>query len=341
MKSGKMIWRTLFMARKIRWGILGCGTIAADFAEDIVLTKNCEVLAAGSRTSQKAKAFAKKFGIKRWYGSYQQLLSDGDIDIVYVATPHTLHMQNTLDSIRAGKAVLCEKPIAINAKQFRRMQRAAKKKGVFLMEGMWTRFFPSMYLLRKWLKQKLIGDVLELKADFGVHFRVGPKHRIHNPKLGGGALLDLGIYVVSMASMVFGRQPKKIVSLVHKEKTGVDDQSSIVFQYDNGRGASLSCSGRFWMKQQLCIYGTKGMIIIPDDFYCHSKVMLELEGKKKKVYDFTYRGNGFQYEAEHVANCLNSKKTESDIMGLDESGAIMETMDKIRRQWKLKYTDEK
>ncbi len=329
------------MARKIRWGILGCGTIAAEFAGDIELTKNCEVLAAGSRTSQKEKAFAKRFGIKRWYGSYEKLLADGDIDIVYVATPHTLHMQNTLDSIRAGKAVLCEKPIAINAKQFRRMQRAAKEKGVFLMEGMWTRFFPSMKLLRKWLKQKLIGDVLELKADFGVHFRTGPKHRIHNPKLGGGALLDLGIYVVSMASMVFGRQPQKIVSLVHKEKTGVDDQSSIVFQYDNGRGASLSCSSRFWMKQQLCICGTKGMIIIPDDFYRPSKLILELEGRKQKIYDFDYRGNGFQYEAEHVTDCLRKRKTESDIMSLEESGAIMETMDKIRSQWKLKYPNEK
>jgi len=329
------------MARKIRWGILGCGTIAAEFAEGIAITKNCELLAAGSRTSQKAKAFAKKFGIKRWYGSYEQLLTDADIDIVYVTTPHTLHMQNTLDSIRAGKAVLCEKPIAINAKQFRRMQRAAKKKGVFLMEGMWTRFFPSMHLLRKWLKQKIIGNVLELKADFGVHFRVGPKHRIHNPKLGGGALLDLGIYVVSMASMVFGRQPQKIVSLVHKGKSGVDDQSSIVFQYDGGRGASLSCSSRFWMKQQLCIYGTKGMIIIPDDFYRPSKVILELEGEKQKIYDFAYRGNGFQYEAEHVADCLRRRKIESDIMSLDESGAIMETMDKIRRQWKLKYPGER
>lgn len=329
------------MARKIRWGILGCGTIAGEFAEDIAITKNCEILAAGSRTPQKAKAFAKKFGIKIWYGSYQQLLRDGDVDIVYVATPHTLHMQNTLDSIRAGKPVLCEKPIAINAKQFRRMQRVAKAKGVFLMEGMWTRFFPSMKLIRKWLKEKLIGDVLELKADFGVHFRTGQKHRIHNPKLGGGALLDLGIYVVSLASMVFGRQPKKIVSLVHKEKNGVDDQSSLVFQYEGGRGASLSCSSRFWMKQHLCIYGTKGMIIIPDDFYRPSKVVLELESKKQKIYDFAYRGNGFEYEAEHVADCLSKKKTESDIMPLDESGAIMETMDKIRRQWKLKYPDEK
>lgn len=209
------------------------------------------------------------------------------------------------------------------------------------MEGMWTRFFPSMKLIRKWLKEKLIGDVMELKADFGVHFRTGPKHRIHNPQLGGGALLDLGIYVVSMASMVFGRQPKKIISLVHKEKTGVDDQSSIVFQYDNGRGASLSCSSRFWMKQRVCIYGTKGMIIIPDDFYRPSKVILELEGEKQKIYDFTYRGNGFEYEAEHVADCLSKAKTESDIMGLDESGAIMETMDKIRSQWKLIYPDER
>ena len=329
------------MMRKIRFGILGCGRIAGEFAADIAVTKNCEVLAAGSRTAKKAKTFAEKLGIKKWYGSYEQLVNDADLDIIYVATPHTMHMENTLQSIRAGKAVLCEKPIAINAMQFRRMQRAAKVKGVFLMEGMWTRFFPSIRLIKKWLKEKIIGDVLELKADFGVHFRLGKKHRIRNPELGGGALLDLGIYVVSMASMVYGRQPKKIISIVHKEKTGVDDQSSIVFGYEGGRTASLSCSCRFSMKQRLCIYGTKGMIIVPDDFYCPSRVILELEGKREKIYDFAHRGSGFEYEAEHVADCLRKSKTESDIMPLDESGVIMKTMDKIRSRWKLKYPDEK
>ena len=328
------------MSKKLRWGILGCGTIANEFAHDLVYTNNCELLAAGSRLSKKAKAFAKKYKAERFYGGYQELVEDKDVDVVYIATPHPFHKENTLQAIMAGKAVLCEKPAALNARQFRRMQNAAAKKGVFLMEGMWTRFFPVMRLLKKWLDEKHIGDCLELKADFGFHFKVPPQHRIHNLRLGGGALLDLGIYVVSLASMVYRTQPKKIVSVVHKERTGVDDQASILFQYENGASAALSCSSRFAMKQQVCIYGTKGMIIIPDNFYRPTEIILKMEGKIAKTYNFPHHGNGFQYEADRVADCIRKGKLQSDIMPLNESLAILQTMDKIRQQWNLKYPDE-
>lgn len=328
------------MSKKLRWGILGCGTIANEFAADLFFSKNSELFAAGSRSLKKAQAFAKKYNAKHYYGSYQELVEDKDVDVVYVATPHPFHLKNTLQAVSAGKAVLCEKPAALNAKQFHGMKNAAATKGVFLMEGMWTRFFPVIRLLKQWLDEKRIGVILDVKADFGFHFKVPLQNRIHNPKLGGGALLDIGIYVVSLASFVFQKQPKKIASIVHKENTGVDDQSSILFRYEDGASASLSCSSRFAMKQQVCIYGTKGMILIPDNFYRPTEIILKMEGQTSKTYNFPHPGTGFQYEIDHVADCIKKGKLQSDIMPLNESYEILQTMDKIRSQWNLKYPGE-
>jgi dihydrodiol dehydrogenase / D-xylose 1-dehydrogenase (NADP) len=328
------------MSKKIQWGILGCGTIANEFAYDLAYTINSELVAAGSRSLEKARAFAKKYKAKRFYGSYQDLVKDNDVDVVYVATPHPFHNENTLQAVSAGKAVLCEKPAALNARQFLRMKNAAAKKGVFLMEGMWTRFFPVMCILKRWLDEKQIGDILEVKADFGFHFKVPAGHRIHNMKLGGGALLDLGIYPVSLASFVYHKQPRKIISIVHKEKSGADEQDSILFQYENGASASLSCTSRVMMKQQVCIYGTKGMILIPDNFYRPTEITLKMEGQAEKTYNFLHPGTGFQYEIDHVADCVSKGKLQSDIMSLNESLEILQTMDKIRKQWNLKYPNE-
>jgi len=327
--------------KKIRFGILGCGRIADEFVSDLVYAKGCECVAVGSRGLKKGKAFADKFGISRAYGSYDQLVSDGDVDVVYVATPHPFHMENTLASVKAGKGVLCEKPVAVNAGQFRKMRSAAEKKGVFLMEAMWTRFFPAIKQIRKWLDEGKIGEVLEVKAEFGVHFKVDAKHRIHNRSLGGGGLLDLGIYPVSFASLVFGAQPSRIESVVHKERNGVDDQADMLFQYSGGASACLSCSTRFAMKQEAIVYGSKGMIIIEKDFFHPSQVVLQMEGKGAKVYEFGYEGNGLHFEAEHVGQCVSKGATESVLMSLDESMDIMKTMDRIRKGWKLKYPCEK
>lgn len=328
------------MAKKIKWGIMGCGGIAGNFANDLPLTKYGELAAVASRTKAKAKKFAARYGAERAHGSYEELAADPNIDIIYVATPHPYHMENTLLAISHGKHVLCEKPMAMNAKQTQRMITAARKKGVFLMEAMWTRFFPTIIQLCKWLREERIGKVLAIEADFGIYFRVGPEHRILNPKLGGGALLDLGIYPVSFASMVYGAQPKKIVSLMHKAKTGVDDQAVITFEYADGATAALSTASRLALRNEARIFGTKGMITVHDGFFHPNRMTLGVEGRKPRTVHLPHPGLGMHFEAEHVHQCLRKGKCQSDIMPLDETLAIMQTMDKIRRQWKLKYTNE-
>ena len=328
------------MTKKFRWGIMGCGGIANQFANDLVLSKYGQLVAVGSRSKAKAKQFAGKHGNVAAYDSYEELAADPDVDAVYVATPHPYHMENALLAIANGKHVLCEKPLTINAKQSRRMIAAAQKKGVFLMEGMWTRFFPAMVQLRKWLASGRIGKVLAVEADFGVHFNAGPKHRIFNPELGGGALLDLGIYPISFASMIFGAQPKKIVSAVHKYHTGVDDHAVIAFEYVGGETASIGISSVVRMKNEVRIFGTKGRVTVHEMFLRSSGLTLELEGKNGRTYDFPYSGAGMHFEADHVHQCLRKGKLESDIMPLNETLAIMQTLDTIRKQWKLKYPGE-
>lgn len=328
------------MVKKIRWGIIGCGKIANKFAGDLPLTKYGELAAVGSRSKAKAKKFAAQHGGVRACDGYEELAADPAVDIVYVATPHPWHMNNTLLAIRHGKHVLCEKPIAMNAGQTRRMINAARKKGVFLMDGMWTRFFPAVIQLRKLLNAAALGKVLAVEADFGIHFKVGPEHRILNPELGGGALLDLGIYPVSFVSMIYGAQPEKIVSVMHKTKTGVDDHAVIAFKYADGATASISTSSIVRMKNEVRIFGADGMLTVHDLFISPNRLTLEPAGKKAKTMDFPYSGHGFHFEADHVHQCLRKGKRQSDILPQDEILAIMQTMDKIRRQWKLKYANE-
>jgi predicted dehydrogenase len=327
------------MAKKIRWGILGCGGIANKFASDLPLSKHGELVAVGSRSGSKAEQFAARHGVRAW-GSYEELVADPAVDVVYVATPHPYHLDCALLAIRSGKHVLCEKPIALNAKQTRRMINAAAKHGVFLMEGMWTRFFPAMVRLRQWLSEGRIGKVLAVEADFGIRFKVGPEHRINNPGLGGGALLDLGIYPVSFASMIYGAQPETIVSTVHKAATGVDDHAVIAFRYADDATAAVSTSSVVQMKNEARIFGTEGMMILDDNFIHPNRVTLHAAGKKARTFDYPFDGFGMHFEADHVHACLRKGLLQSDIMPLAESLAIMQTLDTLRRQWKLRYPGE-
>lgn len=328
------------MAQKIRWGILGTGTIARLFAGDLTYSKYGTLYAIGSRSASKANTFAEQMKVPRAHGSYEALVQDPEVDIVYIATPHPFHMENSLLALKAGKPVLCEKPVTLSARQFQRMVKAAKDRRLFLMEGMWTRFFPAVLQMRKWLADKQIGNIMALEADFGIPFKVGPKHRIHNLELGGGALLDLGIYVVSLASLVYGTQPKKITSVIHFEQTGVDDQTTLIFEYLHGATATLTSSSRVFIRPEARIYGTKGRIIIHENFYRPNRITLESEGRNPQTLTFPHPGLGMQYEADHVAECLHKGRPQSDQMPLDESLAIMQTLDKIRRRWKFKYPNE-
>lgn len=329
------------MNRKIKWGILGTGRIAHVFAEGLAKLDDAEITAAASRTRQKAEDFAQIFNINRAYSSYQQLADDPDIDIIYIATPHSLHMENTIMCLNAGKAVLCEKSFAVNAGQVKKMIQTARAKNLFLAEAMWTRFLPVIVQVRKWLNEKAIGRVKMLMADFGFDCRSNGPDRLLNPNLAGGALLYVGIYPVSFASMVFGRQPEKITSLAHIGDTGVDEISSMIFGYDHGQLAALTCAVKAKTKNEALIIGSKGSISIPN-FWSATEAALQIYDAEPRTINLPWQNpkTGLDYQAVAAMDCLRNRKTESDVMPLGESLQIMETMDKIRKQWGLKYPFE-
>lgn len=327
------------MVQPIRWGILGPGGIAHKFVTGLQELEGAELAAVGSRTKEKAEAFAGEYGFARAHGSYEELAHDPEVDIIYVATPHPAHKENVLLCLKAGKAVLCEKPFTINAQEAEEMIACARASGVFLMEAMWTRFLPAIVQVREWLRKGVIGDIRMVKADFGFSIGWDPQSRLLNPELGGGALLDAGIYPVSFASMVLGSQPDEIRSLAHMGKTGVDEQFSLLFGYSQGRIANLSGAVRTRMVSDAWILGTEGQIHVPRFLFARSANLL-VEGQEPVVCEPPFPGNGYQHEAAEAMRCLREGRTESEIMPLDETLAIMKTMDAVRQQWGLKYPGE-
>ena len=328
------------METKIRWGILGTGTIAAKFAKALKSLPEAKLIAVGSRAAETADKFAKTFRIPHRHPSYEELANDPEVDVVYVATPHPFHMENTILCLNAGKAVLCEKPFEINAGRTKQMINTARDRKLFLMEAMWTRFLPVITQVRDWLGREAIGQVRILQADFGFTGDWTPEHRLLNPQLAGGALLDIGVYIVSLASMVFGRPPAKITSLAHMGQTGVDEQAAMIFRYDDGQLAVLSCAVKTETPQQAVIAGTKGTITIHSPFWCATTATISIEGKKDQTVKMPHQCNGFEYEAREVMQCLRAGKLESDCLPLDETLQVLKTMDQIRRPWPLKYPVE-
>jgi predicted dehydrogenase len=328
------------MEKKVCWGIIGTGFIANKFAEALQFLPENELVAVGSRASATAKKFGRAFGIPHQHNSYNKLANDPDIDVVYIATPHPFHKENTVLCLKAGKAVLCEKPFAVNSSQAQQMIDVARDGKLFLMEAMWTRFLPIIVKVREWLGQGLIGPVRFLQADFGFKGSENPKGRLLNPELAGGALLDVGVYTVALASMVFRKQPLKVTGLAHIGQTGVDEQSAMLLNYRDGQLAVLSCSIRTQTPQEAVIAGTEGMIRIHSPFWSATTATISIEGKEDETVKIPHECNGFEYEAREVMQCLRAGKLESDIMPLNESLSIVKTMDEIRAQWGLKYPME-
>ncbi|HNP73172.1 MAG TPA: Gfo/Idh/MocA family oxidoreductase [Kouleothrix sp.] len=323
----------------IRWGILGTGNIAAQFARGLAELDDATLVAVGSRTPEAAAAFGQRFGAARAHGSYAALANDPDVDAIYVATPHPFHKDNTLLCLSAGKAVLCEKPFAINAGEAAEMIASARARGVFLMEAMWTRFLPHMVRLRELLAAGVIGEVRMLQADFGFRTGFDPRGRLFDPALGGGALLDVGIYPASLASMVFGA-PERIAGMAHLGATGVDEQSAMIFGYAGGQLALLSQATRTNTPHEALLLGTAGRIRVHGSWWKAASMTLSLDGQPDERIDTPSVGNGYNYEAAEVGRCLRAGLAESATMPLDETLAIMRTLDEVRAQWGLRYPGE-
>jgi len=327
------------MDKKVRWGILATGGIARVFAADLKLLDNAELMAVGSRSPENADKFAKDFDIPIHFGSYDELAACPEVDAVYLATPHPFHKENTLLCLNAGKAVLCEKPFAMNAIEAREMIAAARANHVFLMEAMWVRFTPLFQKVKQWLKDGLIGDVRYLQSDFGFRSDKGPESRVFNPALGGGSLLDVGVYPISFASFVFDKQPSVIKTCGYRGATGVDEQESLIFEYDSGQTSSIFSANTLETKKESIIFGSNGFIHIYGPWNQLKHVCITVDGKEI-IEEFPVLGRGYTYQAIEVMDCLSKGKTESDILPLVETLAIMETMDTIRAQWNFKYPME-
>ena len=327
------------MAENIRWGIIGTGNISSQFARGLAVLPDAELVAVGSRTRASAEAFGARFDVPHRHASYAALARDPDVDAVYVGTPHSLHRANSMMCLEAGKAVLCEKPFTINAAEAEQVIKLAREKGRFLMEAMWTRFLPLSEKVRELLAADTIGSVQMLTADLGFRGRFDPKHRLFDPELGGGALLDVGVYPISLASMIFG-PPTRISSLAHMGQTGVDEQAAVTLGYAGGQLAVLYTSIRTTTPKEAILMGTQGQIRIHAPMFVPSKLTLSVDGQDDKVIEMPFTGNGYNYEATEVMNYLRAGKLESDLMPLDETLSIMRTLDAIRAQWGLRYPME-
>lgn len=327
------------MTTKFRWGILAPGTIARKFVTGVQALADHEVTAVGSRDQERADRFGDEFGVRNRHASYEALAADPEVDAIYVASPHPMHKENTLTCLRAGKHVLCEKPFTINAAETQVIINEARQRKLFLMEAMWTRFIPLIVEVRRLVAEGAIGKVRMVTADFGYRAGFRPESRAFDPALGGGGLLDVGVYPISLASMLLGA-PDRIATLAELGQTGVDEQSAFILGYPDGQLAVLYTAVRTSTPQDAVIMGETGMIRIHPPFWIPKKMTISVAGQSPHEVEIPYEANGYNYEAAEVANCVRAGKLESDIMPLDESLAIMQTMDAIRAQWGLKYPME-
>ena len=327
------------MGKTINWGIIGLGNIANKFAHDINLHPNSKLYAVASRSNNKAIAFKNKYNSKLSFGSYEKLAKCPEIDIVYIATPHVFHFENTMMCLKEGKSVLCEKPMSMNTKQSEEMIALAKSKNLFLMEALWTRFIPTTKKVIELINDNEVGRIKNIKSDFGFNANLKLRNRLLDNKLGGGSLLDIGIYPVFMSLLLLGL-PKKITANATINKNNIDTNFNAVFDYGNNIESILESSFEKQTPTEVLINGEKGSVKLHSPFLFSEKVTLSIKGKYDEVININYTGNGYYHEIEEVVNCLINKKTESEKLPLSFSLDLIKLLDKIRIKIGLKYDSD-
>ena len=324
---------------KIRWGILGCGRISRKFAADLRLVADAELTAIASRNKETLELFAKDFPCKHLHNSYEALVANDEVDVIYVATPHSHHYDHTILCLNHDKAVLCEKAFAINSKQASEMIKTAKERKVFLMEALWTKFLPHYKKLQELLQQKTLGDIKSVLVNFGFKTTANHPKRLFDPLLGGGTLLDIGIYNVFMTLSILGK-PDAIEATMIPAPTGVDEQIAVLFKYNNGAMAQLFSSFVTNLPIQAEINGTEGCITLTTRFYEPSTT---IQLSKKIPYEREIiavekeAGFGYHYEARHVNECLKKRLVESPVMTHADTLLLMEILDTIRNKARIEY----
>jgi len=319
---------------KIRWGIVGPGFIANKFAQAVKNVECAELCAVASRSEEKGREFAAKYDIPFVFCGYDAMAASDKIDAVYIATPHPFHQPCAELFMNAGKHVLCEKPLCVNAAQARSLKESANKNGVFCMEAMWTRFLPALNDICDIVKSGVIGDVMALEADFCYDIDEPEDPKVFDNALAGGSLLDVGVYGLHFASLFFGSKPVSVSSEANVA-AGVDRHINILLKYDNGAIANIGSAINLYKPETATVYGRKGFIVIPK-FYSASEYTVVKDGNAE-TFDHRYIGNGFEEEIYEVCRCINADKTESDVLPLDESIAMLELMDTIRGQCGIVY----
>ncbi|MBS1575651.1 MAG: Gfo/Idh/MocA family oxidoreductase [Bacteroidetes bacterium] len=326
----------------IRWGILGSGRIARKFASDLKYVNDSELIAIGSRSTVAAEEFAKEFPVKYKHTSYEALVKNKDVDVIYIATPHTLHHENTLLCLNNNKAVLCEKPFAMNGRQAGEMIRVARERKIFLMEALWTKFMPHYNKVIELIGNGDIGEIKSVLVNFG--FRPAPPvpQRLFDPVLGGGTIMDIGIYNVFIALSVLGK-PDAIEATMTPASTGVDEQCSVLFKYKNGSLAQLFSTFASDLPTEADIAGDKGRIKLTTRFYEPSSTIEFYPGRvdtRKTIAVDKEPGFGYQYEARHVTECLQKGLTESPVMSHADTISLIGTLDMIRKIAGICYTED-
>jgi len=334
---------------KTRWGVVGTGYITNRFTDGLKYVEGAEIAAVASRDIRSAQAFAERFGIAKAYGSYEEMAGDDEIDIVYIGTPNVAHLENAMLFLEAGRAVLCDKPLGSNSDEVKRMIAKAREKGVFFMEGMWTRFFPAVKKALEWLRSGRIGEPRMLTANFGIDSSADRDQWRFQKSMSGGALMDVGIYPLALAFAAFGPDYASLTgsALVRK---GVDEVNSITLQYPDGKIAMLGSALSAKMDNKVVISGSEGCIVIGEgyDWWRADRAELKLTGSDifacdggRELFEAPYPSFGFQYEAAAVQSYVRRGMKEAPEMLPDESVKLAEAMEKLRQMWGVVFDADK
>ena len=323
----------------MKLGVLGAGHIAEVVAPTWVAMDGIECYAVSSRSIEKAEAFAQQFGFQKAYGSYEEMLADPEVELVYVATPHSHHYEHMMLCINAGKPILCEKAFTMNARQARAIRTAAAEKGIYVSEAIWTRYMPSRKIINDVLASGIIGKPNTLTANLS--YIISHKPRIYDPNLAGGALLDIGVYGVNFALMHFGTDIERVESSVKMLDTGVDAMETITIFYRDGRMAVLTHSIFCRSDRKGIIHGDKGYMVVENINNPRSLKVFDTMDREIASYDFSDQISGYEFQFAESAGCIAAGKLESDSMPMEDTIYVMEFMDGLRKQWNMVYPQEK